>query len=101
LPIVETMEVDNFHFSIKDEKQIDMIEYLERLGYQPKNIRNHTYWYMSPFQDEKTPYFKVNKTLNSWYDFGLGKGGIIIDFGIEYFKCSVKEFLDKLIYRTY
>lgn len=88
--------MNNNNFSIQDAKQIDLIQYLEKLGYQPKNIRNNNYWYISPLRDEKTPSFKVNKTINCWYDFGLGKGGTIIDFGIEYFKCSVKDFLERL-----
>ncbi len=88
--------MNNHNFSIQDAKQIDLVQYLEKLGYQPKNIRNHDYWYTSPLRDEKTPSFKINKRINCWYDFGLGKGGTIIDFGIEYFKCSVKEFLYKL-----
>ncbi len=88
--------MENLHFSIQDAKQTDFVEYLEKLGYKPSKIRNNNYWYLSPLRDEKTPSFKVNKTINCWYDFGLGEGGSIIDFGIRYFNCSVKEFLEKL-----
>jgi hypothetical protein len=83
-------------FTIQDAKQIDLVQYLEKLGHQPKNIKNHDFWYSSPLRAEKTPSFKVNTKINCWYDFGTGKGGTIIDFGIEYFKCSVKEFLGRL-----
>ncbi len=34
--------------------------------------------------------------MNRWYDFGDGKGGNLIDFGILYHKCSVRELLNKL-----
>lgn len=34
--------------------------------------------------------------LNLWYDHGLGIGGNLVDFGILYYKCSVKELLYKL-----
>jgi hypothetical protein len=34
--------------------------------------------------------------LNVWFDHGTGNGGNIIDFGINYHKCSVSEFLDRL-----
>lgn len=88
--------MDSYNFSIQDAKQIDLVQYLEKLGHQPKNIKNNDYWYLSPLRDEKTPSFKVNTKINCWYDFGIGKGGTIIDFGIEYFKCSVKEFLERL-----
>lgn len=76
--------------------QVDLVDYLERLGHIPKKIRNNDYWYLSPLRDEKTPSFKVNRKLNLWYDHGLGKGGNLVDFGILYYKCSVKELLYKL-----
>jgi hypothetical protein len=88
--------MNNNNFSIQDAKQIDLVQYLEKLGFQPTNIKNQDYWYSSPLRDEKTPSFKVNTKINCWYDFGIGKGGTIIDFGIEYYKCNVKDFLERL-----
>lgn len=81
---------------IKDAKQIDLVNYLLRLGYRPQKVSNDDYWYLSPLREEKTASFKVNKPYNIWYDFGLAKGGNLIDFGILYHKCSVSEFLDML-----
>ncbi|WP_018612537.1 toprim domain-containing protein [Segetibacter koreensis] len=80
----------------KEVKQIDIVEYLEKLGYQPEKIRNNDYWYLSPLRDEKEASFKVNRKLNLWYDHGLGKGGSIIDFGMLYYKCSIPAFIQKL-----
>ena len=74
-----------------EAKQIDLVDYLAALGHQPQKIRNQDYWYLSPFRDEKTPSFKVNRSKNVWYDHGIGKGGNLIDFGIIYFNCSVSE----------
>jgi hypothetical protein len=88
--------MDQRNFSIKDAKQLDMIAYLEQLGHVPTKIKNNDYWYRSPLRDEKTASFKINKSLNCWFDFGLGEGGSIIDFGIKYFNCSVKDFLGRL-----
>ncbi|MEJ7737147.1 MAG: toprim domain-containing protein [Chitinophagaceae bacterium] len=85
----------NQHFSLQDAKQIDIVEYLTKLGYQPQKIRNNDYWYLSPLREEKEPSFKVNQTLNVWYDHGLGKGGSLIDFGILYYNCGIKEVLQK------
>ncbi|MCL6219093.1 toprim domain-containing protein [Zunongwangia pacifica] len=82
--------------SIVEAKEMDMVQYLSLLGYEPSKIRNNDYWYVSPLRQEKTPSFKVNRMLNRWYDHGLGKGGNIIDFGIQYYSCSVGEFLKKL-----
>jgi DNA primase len=50
---------------------------------------------LSPYREETTASFKVNRSMNRWYDFGDGKGGNIIDFGILYHNCSVKELLIK------
>ncbi len=88
--------MDQNNFSIQDAKQLDMIAYLEQLGHVPTKIRNNDYWYRSPLRDEKTASFKINKSLNCWFDFGLGEGGSVIDFGIKYFNCSVKDFLGRL-----
>jgi DNA primase len=82
--------------SIEEARQIDITDYLSRLGYQPTKVRNYDYWYLSPLRIEKTPSFKVNKKLNVWFDFGEGKGGNLIDFAIQYFKCSVSEVLTRL-----
>ncbi len=77
--------------------QIYLVEYLKLLGYQPQKIRNQDFWYLSPFREEKEASFKVNKTKNSWYDHGLGKGGTLIDFATEYYCCDVSEALQKIV----
>ena len=70
--------------STKDAKKIDLLDYLLKLGYRPQKVSNNDYWYRSPLREEKTASFKVNKRLNIWYDFGLAKGGNVIDFGIMF-----------------
>ncbi|MBT1687384.1 CHC2 zinc finger domain-containing protein [Dawidia soli] len=65
-------------------RQIDLVYYLASLGYTPAKIRNNDYWYLSPFRDEKTPSFKIDRKLNVWYDHGEGTGGNLIDFGTRY-----------------
>ena len=91
-----TMNISNKPLSCAEAKNMDMVDYLLSLGYQPTRISRHHYWYLSPLRIEKTASFKVNRTLNRWYDFGEGKGGNIIDFGVLYFKCSVSDFLKQL-----
>lgn len=34
--------------------------------------------------------------MNRWYDFGDGKGGNLVDFGIRFHQCSVVDFLRKI-----
>lgn len=80
----------------RQARTIDLVNYLAGLGYQPKKIRNNDYWYKSPFRDERTPSFKVNRKLNAWYDFGEGKGGDLVAFGTRYFHCSISDLLQRL-----
>ncbi|WP_298737651.1 toprim domain-containing protein [uncultured Chitinophaga sp.] len=79
-----------------EAKQIDLVEYLASLGYQPQKVRNQDYWYLSPLRDETEASFKVNRRLNVWFDQGTGKGGDLIDFGTLYFNCSVSDLLQRL-----
>ena len=90
------MNFRNQGLSISEAKEKDMVNYLSALGHEPTKIRNNDYWYLSPFREEKIPSFKVNRKLNRWYDHGLGRGGNLIDFGIEYHHCTFGELLDKL-----
>ena len=73
--------------------QLDLVDYLQTLGFAPQKIRGNDYWYISPLRDEKTASFKVNHKLNAWYDHGDGRGGKLVDFGILYFNCTVTELL--------
>lgn len=82
--------------TVEQVKQMDMVDYLSRLGFQPTKISGNSYWYHSPLHDEKTPSFKVNRKMNRWYDFADGKGGNLVDFGILFHRCSVSDFLQKL-----
>ena len=77
-------------------KQIDLVEYLAALSFQPQKIHNQDFWYLSPLRKENTPSFKVNRSKNIWFDFGEGTGGDMIDFGCKFFKCSIREILELL-----
>src|SRR5688500_3167236 len=89
------MDNQNKMLSCNQVKQRDMVEYLSRLGYEPAKVRGNDYWYLSPLRTERTASFKVSRKLNRWFDHGLGKGGNLVDFGILYHRCSIKEFLEK------
>ncbi|OQP67801.1 toprim domain-containing protein [Niastella populi] len=82
--------------SCEQAKQIDMVDYLSSLNHQPQKVNNQDFWYLSPLREERTASFKVNRKLNVWFDFGIGKGGDIIDFGTLYYNCSVSEVLSIL-----
>jgi len=82
--------------SVEEVKNTDIVDYLSRLGFKPAKVSRNDYWYLSPFREETTPSFKVNRNMNRWYDFGEGKGGNLVDFGILYHKCSVSDLLKKM-----
>lgn len=90
------MDIGKQKLSIRGAKEIDLVDYLSRLGHEPSKIRNSDYWYLSPLRNEKTPSFKVNRKLNCWYDHGMGKGGNLIDFAILYHHCTIREFLEQI-----
>jgi hypothetical protein len=90
------MEHKQQRLSISEAKEIDLVQYLSSLGHEPTKVRRDDYWYLSPLRNEKTPSFKVNRKLNRWYDHGLGQGGNLVDFGIEYHHCTIKELLNQL-----
>lgn len=77
--------------------QIDLVDYLQSIGHEPSKISGNDYWYLSPLRNEKEPSFKVNRSKNVWYDHGLGKGGSLVDFAMEYYHCNnIGEALQKL-----
>ena len=40
--------------SLNEARQIDMVDYLSKLGHSPSKIRNSDYWYLSPLREEKS-----------------------------------------------
>ncbi|NLR56927.1 DNA primase [Chitinophaga polysaccharea] len=84
------------NFDIAEAKRIDIVDYLASLGYQPQKFRGEDYWYLSPFREENTASFKVNRRLNLFYDFGIGQGGSIVDFGMLFYRCGIPEVLERL-----
>ncbi|MDH7462173.1 CHC2 zinc finger domain-containing protein [Chitinophagaceae bacterium 26-R-25] len=79
-----------------EARKIDLVSYLSSLGYHPIRIKGSDHWYYSPFRKERTASFKVNRSMNVFYDHGSGQGGNIIDFGIIYHKLNVAAFLQIL-----
>jgi DNA primase len=82
--------------NIQQAKEIPIIDYLKSLGHNPQKIMGKNHWFLSPLRNEKTPSFKVDTHSNLFYDFGIGYGGTIIDFGIKYHSITVSDFLKKL-----
>ncbi len=88
--------MDNDSFNFGEAKRIPIVDYLASLGFEPARVRGNNYWYRSPYREEQTASFKVNIKENLWYDFGVGKGGTILDLGVEIHGCTIREFISKL-----
>lgn len=86
--------------NIEQAKSIPLEAFLEKLGFPPARVQSKQIWYSSPLRLEQTASFKVNLSLNLWFDFGSGEGGTIIDLAMALSKStSVSEAL-KLIEST-
>jgi hypothetical protein len=83
--------------TLEEINKLDIVDYLASIGIQPQKISGRNFWYLSPFPDrnERTPSFKVNRQLNRWWDFGTGEGSTLIDFGIRYYNCTIRELTEK------
>lgn len=78
---------------IKEIKSIPLATFLSQLGHKPAVIKGCKWWYKSPLRQEHTPSFKVQTDLNCWYDFGIGKGGNIIDLAAEMYQSHDLRYL--------
>lgn len=62
-----------------DLNEISIANYLANSNIHPVKRKEFEAFYLSPFREESNPSFKVDTQQNIWYDFGLGKGGQLID----------------------
>lgn len=86
---------------IKEIKSIPLAAFLSRLGHEPAVRKGTRLWYKSPLRQEQTPSFKVDTALNCWYDFGLGRGGNIIDLAAELYQSTDLRYLMRCITDSY
>lgn len=81
------------NMNIQEIKMIKLQDFLASLGYTPTKQQGNKLWYISPFRQESHASFKVNTEHNQWYDFGIGKGGNIIDLAEQLYKSSDVSYL--------
>lgn len=79
-----------------EANQVDLVDYLNSLGYQSAKVRGNDYWFLSPFRTESDPSFKINRKQNVWYDHGEGKGGSMLDFVIQFHHCDIPGAIEKI-----
>ena len=85
---------------IETAKCISLDDFLESLGHSPVRRKGNVLWYLSPLREERTASFKVDTGLNSWYDFGLGRGGGIITLARELYRSNDMAYLLECIGRS-
>lgn len=83
--------------SCKEIKEIDILDFLMKLGFAPCKINDKEAWFYSPLKPgEKVASFRINRQRQLYYDYSLGEGGDIIRLGCRIFNCSISELLYKL-----
>ena len=86
--------------NINDIKQIKLHDFLAAVGCKPVKQYGVNLMYLSPLRAEKHASFKVNTEINQWYDFGIGKGGNIIDLAELLYNSSDVSYLIHQIERN-
>ncbi len=80
----------------KEARDISISEYLDYAGINPAKQRmsGRELWYSSPLRSgDSHPSFKVDTVKNLWFDFGLDKGGNIVDLVCELTNSTVAQAL--------
>ncbi len=71
--------------------QIPIRDYLASSQIFPMKEKGSYGMYQSPFRLDTDPSLKVDYNLNLFFDFGLGKGGTLIDLAMLINNCSCSE----------
>ena len=77
-------------------RNLDLVDYLASCGIYPQRIRGNDVWYLSPLCYETVASFKINRKLNRWYDYGIGKGGNLIDYAVIHQGTSIKDLIQNI-----
>lgn len=67
---------------------------IKKYGYEP----NRAGFIICPFHNENTPSLKLYPESQSWYCFGCGEGGSIIDFVMKLYDLDFKAACQRLAY---
>ena len=77
----------------EEARSIGIFETLIKMGHLPTRKSEKEAWFLSPLRFETEASFKISFRLNRWYDFGIGKGGNVIDLVCLILNYSVAEAL--------
>lgn len=69
--------------------EINIAGFLQSAGITPETAKGNSFMYCSPFRNEKTASFKVDRVKNVWFDFGTGTGGRLVDLVCQLYRVNV------------
>lgn len=92
--IMRESNIKKYHDDIGQVKQIPILEVLDRYGI--KHTRQSNNREQFAIRQEKTPSCVAYLDNNSWYDFGSGDGGSVIDILIHRNKLTIAEAIKEL-----
>lgn len=72
-----------------EANKMSIAGFLLSKGFNPADHDDKSFLYHSPFRNEKTPSFKVDRFKNVWYDFGTGTGGRLVDLVCQMYRVGV------------
>lgn len=81
---------------MKNSNYISIKQYLKNKGISPIKDRGYYGMYYSPLRNDNNPSFKVDYEKDLWYDFGVDKGGSIVDLVMKLENCSLAEAFQQL-----
>ena len=71
--------MNNEYYILQNIKNIPIADYLHARGIQPVKKYGSYALYNAPYREDHNASMKEDFARNLWFDFGLGKGGSIID----------------------
>ena len=88
--------MNNEYYDLQSIKGISIADYLHARGIQPVKQYGSYALYNAPYREDHNASMKVDFARNLWYDFGLGKGGSIIDLVMLLQRCNAHEAMSHL-----
>ncbi|KGN85587.1 toprim domain-containing protein [Porphyromonas gulae] len=79
------------YYDIQSIKQQPISAYLKSCGIVPAKEYTHYALYHAPYRNDHNASLKVDFRQNLWHDYGIGKGGSIIDLVMLMRECSAYE----------
>ncbi|WP_373763837.1 toprim domain-containing protein [Porphyromonas loveana] len=79
------------YYDIQTIKQQPISAYLKSCGIAPAKEYTHYALYHAPYRNDHNASLKVDFRQNLWHDYGMGKGGSVIDLVMLMRGCSAYE----------